>query len=312
MKMMTMKDHTTRNAETLELLDPEPVSRSDQNVDLRMSSRIQADNSDGSVGKIFGILELITETRPLIRVEDVEKQFGFNRSTSYRYVRILCNIGMLSQAGCGFYSLGPRIVELERMMNLTQPILQAAQIEMPSLLETMPNSAVLLSTLYKDRVLCVHKLGVDEIVRGGEVTRLLRSKGVPLPLFFGATSLAILAFQSTPRIKSLYLNRQEELADAGLASDWKPFRAQLMKIRREGSVATEGQHNPMLAAIAVPVFSGDGTEVRAALTRTIAREDMPPRGPGELIVELQECAKRISARAAQNVSAWPSVERKRG
>lgn len=272
--------------------------------------RIASDARDGSVGKVFSILELISETRPLIRVEDVEDQFGFNRSTSYRYVRILCNLGLLSQVGGGYYSLGPRIIELERTVNLTHPILHAAQVEMPSLLSTVPRSAVVLSTLYKDRVLCVHKLGVTEIVIGNKTTKLRRAKGVTLPLFFGAASLAILAFQSTSRIKSLYLNRQEEFASAGLSSEWKPFRAELLKIKREGSVVTEGQQNPMLASISVPVFSGDG-EVRESLTRTIARPDMPEEGPAAFIEELKSCAQRISARAAAHLSAWPTAERKR-
>ncbi|WP_431284807.1 IclR family transcriptional regulator [Humitalea sp. 24SJ18S-53] len=251
--------------------------------------------TDGSIGRVFDIFDLFSTDLPLIRVEDVMERLGYTKSTAYRYLKGLCDVGFVANAGGGLYSLGPRIVELERLMCLTDPLLRVGHVEMPALLASNPNSVVLLSSLYGDRVLCVHKVGPEVITADHQKIRLLRSRGFPLPLFYGAASLAILAFQPAHRVRSLYLNHQSEISEARLASDWKTYRSKLTAIRRDGHVVTIGQFNPLLAAVAVPLPPRGEGEVRASLTRILAREDLPQEGPGGLIEELKACAAQIGA-----------------
>ena len=232
----------------------------------------------------------------MIRVEDVIERLSYTKSTAYRYLKTLCDVGLLAPAGGTFYSLGPRIVELDRLMHLTDPLLQAGQELMPTLATAMPNSIVLLSSLYRDRVLCLHKEGPEAIQAEGRSIRIRRARGLPLPLFQGAASLIILALLPAHRVRGLYLSRQAEITEAGLGADWESFRSHLAALRREGHTITVGQFNPLLAAVAVPVIPGGEGEVRGSLTRILARADLPAGGPGALVGELKEAASRMAAR----------------
>jgi DNA-binding IclR family transcriptional regulator len=51
--------------------------------------------------------------RPTISPEEIGRSLDLTRSTTYRYLRVLCNAGLLMQLNRGRYSLGPRIVELD-------------------------------------------------------------------------------------------------------------------------------------------------------------------------------------------------------
>jgi DNA-binding IclR family transcriptional regulator len=251
---------------------------------------------DGSVGRTLDILDLFSLDRPLIRAEDVMDHFGYTKSTAYRYLKILADTGLIAQSGKSQYGLGPRIIELEMLMIQADPLMQAGQVEIPLVAQTNPNSAIILSSLYRDRVLCIHKEGPDVIRTAGQVLQLRRKRGNHLPLFYGAASLIILAMLPTHRIKGLYLERHEELQQDGVAPDWKSFRKRMSIVRRDGHLVTIEQYREHLAAVAVPIIPQDGGDVRASLTRIMAAAEIPAEGPGRLIDELKEAASRIAAK----------------
>ena len=228
---------------------------------------------DGSIGRVFDVLDLFTPELGVLRVEDVTDRLGYTRSTAYRYLKSLCDAGLLAPTGGGAYSLGPRIVELERLMHLTDPLLRGGERALPGLADAFPNSIVLLSSLYRDKVLCVHRAGPQAIRTGGRSVHILRARGFPMPLFRGAASLVILAFLPSHRIRALFLARQAEMAREGLGQEWAAVRVRLAAIRREGHVTTVGQFNPDLAAVAVPVLACEGAPVLGSLTRIMAASD---------------------------------------
>jgi DNA-binding IclR family transcriptional regulator len=157
---------------------------------------------------------------------------------------------------------------------------------------------VLLCSLYRDKVLCVHREGPEAIESGGHSISILRARGLPLPLFQGAASLAILAHLPTPRIRALFAARRAEMAAAGLGDDWDAVRQRLAGIRRDGHVATAGRFNRHLAAVSVPVLSRDGSQVSGSLTRIMAIGDYVPRDQARMVAALQAGAKQLSARLA--------------
>jgi DNA-binding IclR family transcriptional regulator len=247
------------------------------------------------------MLEVLDQFGPdqaVIRVDDLQARLGYTKSTAYRYVKTLCDAGLLAQAAQGRYSLGPRIVELERLMRIADPLLQAGEAVLPALAAEEPNSMVLLCSLYRDKVLCVHREGPEAIEAGGRFIRILRARGLPLPLFQGAASLAILASLPTPRIRALVLQRQAEMAAAGLGADWAEVRQRLGRIRRDGHVTTVGRFNRHLAAVSVPVRSRDGFQVAGSLTRIMAAEDYARQDAGRLVRHLQAGAAQLSSRLA--------------
>ncbi|MDP3414372.1 MAG: helix-turn-helix domain-containing protein, partial [Falsiroseomonas sp.] len=247
----------------------------------------------GSLVRMLEVLDQFAPDQPVIRVDDLQARLGYTKSTAYRYVKALCDAGLLAQASQGRYSLGPRIVELERLMRIADPLLQAGEAVLPDLAAEMPNSMVLLCSLYRDKVLCVHREGPEAIEAGGGRISILRARGLPLPLFQGAASLAILASLPAPRIRALFMQRQAEMVAAGLGEDWPAVRQRLAGIRRDGQVTTVGRFNRHLAAVAVPVRSRDGSQIAGSLTRIMPAESFPALDAARLVQRLQAGANEV-------------------
>lgn len=248
--------------------------------------------------RLLQILDLFTLKRPKLRVDEVVSEFGIVQSTAYRYLKELCDAGLLAQQGKGIYTLGRRIVELERMLQLSDPLLLAGQPVVDSLEEACTNRTFLLCAYYKDGALCVHKVGPDEITYRGSRMRIQRGRGTLLPLFSGAGSQVILAHLPAHQIKSLYLLNGKAIEQAGLGESWKEFRAQLTKIKKAGFAETIGRMNPGMHSIAVPITREDGKVIGSLLMLGSAAKNEIERAHS-VIPLLSEKSKQVTDRLSQ-------------
>ena len=219
-----------------------------------------------SIDRAFEILDLLDGNQPSITQEAVAEQLKFTRSTSYRYLQTLCNAGLLMQVQRGVYCLGPRIIELERKIQIGDPLLSCARNVLPKYVNLIPESALLLCGLWGDRVLCLYQ-ETSTVGKSPDFV-LERARGLPFPLTRGAASLAILANLSAPRLKSLFLQHSMEIAKAGLGSQWKDFRQKMREYRKSGFVLTSGTFGSQLTAVAVAILNEDN-DVIGSLTRIL-------------------------------------------
>ncbi len=67
-----------------------------------------------SLARMLGVIDLFSEDAPVWTVDDIAVKLGYTRATAYRYVGELCDAGLLMRVAQGAYSLGPRIIELDR------------------------------------------------------------------------------------------------------------------------------------------------------------------------------------------------------
>jgi len=203
-----------------------------------------------SLDRVFDVLNLFSVAKPLWTVDEATAALRHSRSTVYRYFRTLVKAGLLVSLG-RFYGLGPRIVELDQQMRLTDPLLRVAQPQLAQLRRRL-NAVVLLMRLFHDRIICIHeewddKTGVPAAGRGRAVA-----------FFKGATSRMILAHLPTRRLKTLYLNHARDIAAAGLGYSWNAFAENLREARRRGYHISEvGELTTGVFSIAVPLFGGD-------------------------------------------------------
>ena len=219
-----------------------------------------------SIERALDVLDLIGEDRPTVSQEFVAESLALTRSTAYRYLKLLCDSGMLVQLGRGRYSLGPRIIELDRKIQMSDPLLAAGRIVMPQRVDALPESVLVLCGLWGDRVICLHQEEAKK--QDGEGFAIRRARGLPFPLFKGAASLSILANLPNPRIKSLYLRYSGQIAEAGLGATWADFRKRMSSMRRDGHVVTEGTFDSGLVAVSAPVLTSEG-QVIGSLTRVL-------------------------------------------
>lgn len=242
-----------------------------------------------SIDRAFEILDLLDESSPTVSPEQIAETLDLSRSTTYRYLRVLCNAGLLVQLSRGNYSLGPRIVELERKIQISDPMTSVGNRIMPERARAVPDSVMILCGLWGDRVLCLRQENSDP--SGEAPLRLLRARGLPFSLYKGAASLAILANLPSARMKSLFLRSSSDIAEAGLGDNWTDFRRRMTAIRKAGHCITVGTFESGLAAIAAPIFNDEGVVI-GSLARILKRSH--PESDDDLAADVRDAARQFS------------------
>ena len=155
-------------------------------------------------------------------------------------------------SGAG-YTLGPAIIQMDRLIQSSDPMLKGARGVMIDLVgHAAEGSTVLLCRLFHDRVMCVH-----QIMGRGPQQPVSYERGRLMPLYRGATSKIILAHLPSRTLKSLFAHDAGEIAEAGLGADWAEFRRGLAAIRRAGMIVSRGEIDPGRVGVAAPIFDKD-------------------------------------------------------
>jgi DNA-binding IclR family transcriptional regulator len=210
--------------------------------------------SGSSGDRLLMALALFTIERPQWTVEDAAEQLGVSAKTAYRYFRQLTAAGLISPVAGAGYTLGPAIVQMERQIQATDPMLIAARSVMVDLIQhAVAGSTVILCRLFHDRVMCMH-----QVMGHGPQEPVSYERGRLMPLYRGATAKIILAHLPSRTLKSLFAHDAAEIAAAGLGHSFDEFRRALLKLRRDGICVAHGEVDPGRTGIGAPIFDRDG------------------------------------------------------
>lgn len=163
--------------------------------------------------RVLDVLTLFSERTPRLRAADICAALGVAQASAYRYIEDLTANGLLEAAGGGVYVLGPAIVELDRRIRLSDPLIDAATQVMEKLAERT-GGVVLLCRLHGRKVLCVHQV----VGRHGPAM-VSYERGRAMPLYRGATSKAILARLPRSVVEQMAQDDGAAIAEAGLPTD---------------------------------------------------------------------------------------------
>lgn len=205
---------------------------------------------DSSGDRLLAVLALFSIEQPGWTVEAAADALGVSATTAYRYFKRLTKTGLISPISGARYTLGPAIIQMDRQIQLCDPMLKAARGVMAELIQYAADGAtILLCRLFHDRVMCVH-----QVMGRGPQAPVSFERGRLMPLFRGATSKIILAYLPARTLKSLYERSRLDIAEAGLGDSWEEFRRQLAELRRAGVAVTSQDLDPGRVGIAAPVF----------------------------------------------------------
>jgi DNA-binding IclR family transcriptional regulator len=186
--------------------------------------------------RVLGVLNLFAGEADEWTVEAAASTLGIPVSTAYRYFKTLAQFGLLSAFAPGRYVLGPAIIQLDRHMRLSDPLIVTAQPIMADLAAALgPGHVVFVARLYRSMVMCVHQEWAE--------------RGRPMPLDRGASSKAILAFLPPRVLRQLLGDRPE--------SSTEELRRELRRVRALGYSVTYGEVDPGMRGISVPIFLPD-------------------------------------------------------
>lgn len=190
--------------------------------------------------------------RPIWTPDEVADQLEISLSTAYRHLAALFEEGLVTTVTTGRYTLGPAIIQYDRQIQMTDPLLLAARPIMLDLIQYAPPSSVmLLCRLFHNSVLCVHQVSGP-----GPAPAISYERGRPMPLLRGATSKIILAHLSQRGLTEFYNSHADGLRAAGLGDDLKEFRKKMSQLRRTGYSVARGEVDNNRAGIATAVLDG--------------------------------------------------------
>jgi DNA-binding IclR family transcriptional regulator len=242
-----------------------------------------------SARRLLGLLDLFSPQHPVWTVGRMARGAKLSVSTTYRYVRDLTEVGLLAPAGAAGYVLGPAIIEYDRQIRQSDPLLKSAvPVARWLLKQAAPKGAVVISRWYRDRVMCLHQ-------ESGGVHPLAASyeRGLPMSLFRGATSKIILAFLPDRLLRRLFDARRREAVAAGLGGDWTQFRRSLRALRDAGVCETASEVAPGRIGIAAPIFS-DG-RVLGSLSVVLGRRALTAPVSARIRALVVAAAAEVSA-----------------
>lgn len=222
----------------------------------------------------LSVLKLFTLDRPVWTVEAISKTLAVSISTAYRYVLALEEAGLVTTASAGQYILGPAIIQLDRQLQLTDPLLQTSREVMERIATFAPDgSVVLLCRAFGDTVLCMHQVHAK-----GQHSVVSYERGKPMPMFRGATSRIILANQPLRRLRKFYDEHAQALQESGNGGDWPTFRTNMSKLRKAGHAVSFGEVDQGRIGIATALLDEANAPI-GSLSYVIAASTDPSTVP---------------------------------
>jgi len=240
--------------------------------------------------RLFALLRLFTLERPEWTAEEAAKEAGVSISTAYRYFRSLCKIGLLDPFNNGNYILGPAIVEYDRQIRIIDPMIKVGRPAMQRLIARSDSTGTaLLCRVYRNCVMCVHQ----EVKIPFENT-IGYERGRPMPMFRGASSKIIFANLPSRSARWFFSRFPEEIAAAGLGSNWEAVKANLRRIRKTGIHVARGEVDSDHVGIAAPIF-GQKNKVLGSITMVLLQSEASPQLVANISALVQAAGREIDA-----------------
>lgn len=241
-----------------------------------------------SIDKTLSILNLFTDQTSAITPEDVEMLTGVSRSSAYRYIQSLVDVGLLTQVASGSYGLGARILELDRLHRNSDHLLAAARGPMERI-SAKRGLNMILSRYYGNRVVCSHTVWPNP-----NLTQIYE-RGRPLPLFYGAMAKVILANLGAYQLRNLMLRHVDEIRKAGLGDDWKELRSNMMRLRKQGTCVTHAEITPESVGVAAALIEATGNVI-GSVAFAVPRDEFERLDETDLRQDILDTATEIGAR----------------
>ncbi len=241
-----------------------------------------------AVLRAVGLLKAFTAEQPVLRLPELARGAGLNKTTAHRLLSALANEGLLERlpAGAG-YRLGPELLALGSRALGAAGLRAAARGELQALAFATRETATLEVLVGRDVLI------LDEAT-GDYVVGSMPSLGTRWPAHATSTGKVLLA-QLPAAALDLLLDGTLAAPTARTITDPAALRRELGRVRRRGWAVAVEELEAGFVAVGAPVLAPDGVAV-AAVSIGGPKSRLDHRRLGELGTLLPAVAARISAR----------------
>lgn len=247
-------------------------------------------NFINSLARGLSILEVFDVAKPRMGISDLSRKTGLSKSTVFRLVHTLRNLGYIVRVGKeNKYTLGPKVLTLGFAVLSSFELREVAQ---PYLMELSRKRTVTVNLAVLDgwRLIYVERIKTHQIVN------INLHVGSRLELYNTAMGRVLAAFQNKNWLSG-YLRYLKQLREA--KEYWKDNGKKLFNIleevRKNDFAINNEELTPGLRSVAAPVRNREGHIVGAVNIAVSSSLYSLPKLKQELISPLRKTTLAISA-----------------
>ncbi len=240
-----------------------------------------------TVDRALQVLLQFDKEHPEWSASELAQVLDLHRSIVYRILTTLERRGFVTQADRrGRFRLGLKLVELGNVVLASIDVRQVAHSIMARLVRETGESAF-LTVVSDDESVCIDKIDSPQRIR------VTLTVGGRYPLHAGASNKILLAYLPPDTIDKLIAKGLEPITPNTI-TDPTQLKENLNMIRQQGWAYSTGELTPGVAAVAVPLWDGDGTVVAAVSIAGLASQLSEDKLP-MLISMTRQAAGDVSA-----------------
>jgi DNA-binding IclR family transcriptional regulator len=211
----------------------------------------------GIVDRAASILDCFSRATPELSLPQIATRLKLPKATAFRILTNLVHHGLLEHnATANLYTLGFGTLRISDVLLRSLEIRTMARPVMRTIRDGV-NETVVLSVRDGDA-----RYNVDSVESTHAVGQT-QQIGVPIPLYAGAASRALLAALPDDAIAA-YLERTERVAfSATTMTDGERLTDEIARIRRRGVATSSGEFTAGGHAVACAILDGAGTAIGA-------------------------------------------------
>lgn len=251
---------------------------------------ISSNQSMQSLERAALILRVVASKKTAgAKLADVWETTGISRSTAYRFMAGLAQVGLLEHdQATGTYYLGLDLCEFGTIAANRYGLRDASHLSMIRLTE-LTGDTVYMSIRRNYEAICIERYEGEYPIK-----TLTLDVGDRRPLGVGAGSLALLAFQPDDFVaRAIAMNAPEAETKWGLSTD--RIGELVAETRKNGYACNQGLVAPGMTALGAPIFGADGQAV-AALGIGAISSRMDEDRRAQIVAWLLEAARDIELR----------------
>ena len=240
-----------------------------------------------SLEKALDILDLFDLTHREFSAQEISSRLDIPLSSTYKYLDVLVRRQLLMRkAGTKKVGIGAMLF---RLGNVFSKDLNLVDIAMPHLenLATETCETAMITVVEGNEAICLERVEPQRLIT------FSLDPGRKLPLYVGASSRILLAYQNEKFIDSYLKNLKFSKFSNKTIASVKKLRAELKKTRDNGYVVTDSEADADAKAISAPIFDHK-KNIIAGLTIAGPSERIKAKKLQDLIKLVKNKARKIS------------------
>jgi len=211
---------------------------------------------NGSVLKTFDILDCFLQKNPYQRVSDICLKTGMNRSTVFRFLNSLNEIGIVEKQPNGAYKLGIKLFELGIKVDINHSLANRAQYTLHRLADSVQESAHMV---IRDKVEVLYILK-EESSHSIQISSSVASK---LPMYCTGVGKSILSFMGDDYMSVYYKYQKLKKMTENTITSARTLDLERKSIRETFISIDNEEFAKHLYCVSTPVFDSNSNPIAA-------------------------------------------------